>query len=54
MEKEMEMEIMQLLVLVAAVIYLVGDDGTTPHPAGAQRANRPAIVVCNSVRSTQS
>jgi hypothetical protein len=26
----MEVEIMQLLVLVAAVIYLLGDDGTTP------------------------
>jgi hypothetical protein len=24
------MEIIQLLVLVAAVIYLVGDDGTSP------------------------
>jgi hypothetical protein len=31
----MEVGIIQLLVLVAAVIYLVGDDGTTPHRAGA-------------------
>jgi hypothetical protein len=43
----MEVGIIQLLVLVAAVIYLVGDDGTTPQPAGAQCANRPAIFLCD-------
>jgi hypothetical protein len=36
--RELEVEIIQLLVLVAAVIYLVADDGMTPHRAGAQRA----------------
>jgi hypothetical protein len=43
----MEVGIIQLLVLVAAVIYLVGDDGTTPQLAGAQRANGPLIIVCD-------
>jgi hypothetical protein len=43
----MEVGIIQLLVLVATVIYLVGDDGMTPHLVGAQRANRPAIIVCD-------